>query len=99
MRFVLWILNWETLSNGGIQFNFQITFSIDVENFGVTQTLDLKENGRNIAVTDENKLEYVQLVCQVKLTESIKEQVRHYLWLRGAKFLFSFGRSWKVFTT
>ena len=35
----------------------------------------MKENGRNIAVTDENKLEYVQLVCQVKLTESIKEQV------------------------
>ena len=49
---------------------------IDVENFGVTQTLDLKENGRNIAVTDENKLKYVQLVCQVKLTESIKEQVK-----------------------
>ena len=56
-------------------FRPQITFSIDVENFGVTKTCDLKENGRNIAVTDQNKLEYVQLVCQTKLTESIKEQV------------------------
>ena len=36
----------------------------------------MKENGRNIQVTDDNKLEYVQLVCQEKLTESIKEQVR-----------------------
>ena len=53
----------------------QITFSIDVEKFGETKTVDLKENGRNIPVTDENKMEYVQLVCQQKLTGSIREQV------------------------
>ena len=56
----------------------QITFSIDVEKFGETKTVDLKENGRNIPVTDENKMEYVQLVCQQKLTGSIREQVRPY---------------------
>ena len=47
-----------------------------MEKFGETKTVDLKENGRNIPVTDENKMEYVQLVCQQKLTGSIREQVR-----------------------
>ena len=46
-----------------------------MEKFGTTKTVDLKENGRNVLVTDMNKLEYVQLVCKEKLTESIKEQV------------------------
>ena len=66
---------------GYVSIFFQITFSIDVEKFGETKTVDLKENGRNIPVTDENKMEYVQLVCQQKLTGSIREQVRSMLYL------------------
>ena len=53
----------------------QINFSIDTEKFGETRTIDLKPNGRNIPVTDENKLEYVHLVCHQKLTGSVREQV------------------------
>src|SRR5690242_8401788 len=34
------------------------TFSIDDEQFGETKTIDLKPNGRNIQVTNENKKEY-----------------------------------------
>jgi E3 ubiquitin-protein ligase NEDD4 len=36
------------------------TFSTDDEHFGETTTIDLKPDGRNIEVTEENKKEYVQ---------------------------------------
>ena len=54
----------------------QITFSMDFERFGKTETIDLKENGRNIPVTNENKLEYVHLICQEKMVGSVKNQVK-----------------------
>lgn len=38
------------------------TFSIDDEQFGETRTIDLKPDGRNIQVTNENKKEYVEYV-------------------------------------
>lgn len=48
---------------------------MDFERFGKTETIDLKENGRNVPVTDENKLEYVHLICQEKMVGSVKNQV------------------------
>jgi E3 ubiquitin-protein ligase NEDD4 len=38
------------------------TFSIEDEQFGETKTIDLKPGGRDIAVTNENKREYVEWV-------------------------------------
>ena len=48
---------------------------MDFERFGKTETIDLKEKGRNVPVTDENKLEYVHLICQEKMVGSVKNQV------------------------
>ena len=39
-----------------------LTFSTDDERFGETVTIDLKQNGRNIEVTNENKKEYIEYV-------------------------------------
>ncbi|MCP9265604.1 E3 ubiquitin-protein ligase HUWE1 [Dirofilaria immitis] len=47
----------------------ELTFSLEVEEFGVRKMRMLKENGSSIPVTDENKEEYVKLVCQMKMTE------------------------------
>lgn len=41
--------------------------------------MDLKENGRNILVTDENKDEYIQLIAEYRLTTSIKPQLDAFL--------------------
>lgn len=41
----------------------ELTFSVDDENFGERQTIDLIPNGRNIPVTNENKHQYVEYVC------------------------------------
>lgn len=42
--------------------------------FGVTRTIDLKPNGGNIPVTQDNKLEYILRVSHYRLTKQIKEQ-------------------------
>ncbi|OCK80464.1 hypothetical protein K432DRAFT_43416 [Lepidopterella palustris CBS 459.81] len=55
------------------------TFSVDVEAFGETQTVDLIENGRNVPVTEENKHEYVRLVTEHRLTGSVQDQLEHFL--------------------
>ncbi|MCJ1432825.1 hypothetical protein MMC27_002182 [Xylographa pallens] len=55
------------------------TFSIETEEFGVTEIVDLIENGRNIPVTEENKQEYVQLVVEYRLTGSVKVQLEEFL--------------------
>jgi len=61
------------------ELGLDLTFSIEVQEFGVTEVRDLKENGRNIPVTEENKSEYVRLVCQEKMTYSIKKQLSAFL--------------------
>lgn len=55
------------------------TFSVETEAFGETQVIDLKENGRNIPVTESNKHEYVRLVVEYRLTGSVQEQLEHFL--------------------
>lgn len=42
--------------------------------FGVTRSLDLVPNGSNIAVTRENRLQYIHLVSHYRLSKQIKRQ-------------------------
>ncbi|KAI8977596.1 hypothetical protein BDF20DRAFT_875679 [Mycotypha africana] len=56
-----------------------LTFSIETDDFGTTKTIDLKPNGREISVTEENKHEYVTLVTEHKLVLAIKDQVNAFL--------------------
>jgi E3 ubiquitin-protein ligase HUWE1 len=48
-------LHW-ILSNNVLEHGLELTFSSDVDNFGEVEIVDLKPNGRNIPVTDENKV-------------------------------------------
>lgn len=56
-----------------------LTFSVEADEWGVNKVVDLKEGGRQIAVTDENKREYVDLVVKHRLTDSIQEQVQAFV--------------------
>ncbi len=47
--------------------------------FGLNEIHDLKPDGRNIQVTEDNKREYVKLVCQEKMTGSIRQQIDSFL--------------------
>jgi E3 ubiquitin-protein ligase HUWE1 len=53
----------------------ELTFSAVLNDFGHVETVDLIENGRNIAVTDENKLDYIRLIAQHRMTVAIRKQV------------------------
>ncbi|RHY34203.1 hypothetical protein DYB32_001086 [Aphanomyces invadans] len=44
---------------------------------GEIEVIDLKENGRNIEVTDANKLEYIYLRLRYIMLESFSEQLQH----------------------
>ena len=56
-----------------------LTFSIEDHSFGRSQVIDLIPNGKNIAVTEESKAEYVSLVCQHRMTTAISNQIKSYL--------------------
>lgn len=53
-----------------------LTFSVERDDFGVVEIVDLIPNGRNIAVTNENKVEYVRLIADQKLSTEIKDQIQ-----------------------
>ena len=55
------------------------TFSLETDDFGEKQIIDLIDNGRNIPVTQENKEEYVQRVVDYRLLRSVKEQLDNFL--------------------
>jgi E3 ubiquitin-protein ligase HUWE1 len=55
------------------------TFSVEDDEFGVKTIHDLVENGRDIAVTEENKHDYVRLVVEHKLLTSVQEQMQEFL--------------------
>ncbi|KAG1159830.1 hypothetical protein G6F37_004533 [Rhizopus arrhizus] len=56
-----------------------LTFSVETDDFGTTKTIDLKPDGRNIPVTEENKHEYVYLIAQQRLVLAIKPQMDAFL--------------------
>ncbi|CCF56508.1 hypothetical protein KAFR_0B02100 [Kazachstania africana CBS 2517] len=70
-------LNW-TLENS-IDGVLDLTFSADDERFGEVVTVDLKENGRDIEVTDENKKEYIELYTQWKIVDRVQEQFKAFM--------------------
>lgn len=52
----------------------ELTFSIEDDRFGEMMTIDLKPNGRNIEVTNDNKKEYVELVAYWRVFKRVEEQ-------------------------
>lgn len=56
-----------------------LTFSAEIQKFGRTEVVDLIPDGRNIAVTDENKGEYIRLVAHHRMTTAIRSQIDSFL--------------------
>ncbi|ANB12562.1 NEDD4 family E3 ubiquitin-protein ligase [Sugiyamaella lignohabitans] len=56
-----------------------LTFSIEDDQFGEIVTVDLKPNGRNLEVTNDNKLEYVEAVTEWKISKRVEEQFQAFV--------------------
>ncbi|XP_037904252.1 E3 ubiquitin-protein ligase Nedd-4 isoform X2 [Hermetia illucens] len=56
-----------------------LTFCVDEETFGHTSQRELKPNGANIEVTNENKDEYIKLVIEWRFVSRVKDQMSAFL--------------------
>lgn len=56
-----------------------LTFSAEDERFGEIVEVDLKPDGRNIEVTEENKHEYVELISEWKISKRVDEQFKAFI--------------------
>ena len=56
-----------------------LDFTMELEEFGVTDTREPKPGGSDIPVTNSNKKEYVRLISQMKMTGSIRSQIKAFL--------------------
>ncbi|CAL1688504.1 unnamed protein product [Lasius platythorax] len=56
-----------------------LTFCLDEESFGHTSQRELKPDGANIPLTDENKDEYISLVIQWRFVSRVQEQMNAFL--------------------
>ncbi|KAJ8508844.1 hypothetical protein ONZ45_g8914 [Pleurotus djamor] len=54
--------------------DLSLNFTVAVEEFGTTKTIDLIPNGSNTPVTKENRLLYIYLVSHYRLSKQIKLQ-------------------------
>lgn len=56
-----------------------LTFSAEDERFGEIVEIDLKPDGRNIEVTEENKHEYVELITEWRISKRVEEQFKAFI--------------------
>ena len=59
-----------------------LTFSAESQKFGLTETTNLIPDGDKVPVTDENKNEYVTLICRHRMTSGIRNQIHNFLQVR-----------------
>jgi ubiquitin-protein ligase E3 C len=68
------LLYLKDLKHGNVE-DLGLNFSVDTNEFGETRTVELKPDGRDIPVTNDNKIEYIHLLADFKLNKQINEQV------------------------
>jgi ubiquitin-protein ligase E3 C len=56
--------------------DLDLNFAINSNQFGQTETVELKPGGKDILVTNDNKIEYIHLLADYKLNKQINEQVK-----------------------
>lgn len=54
-------------------------FAYEEEEFGTLQLKELEPGGMQKRVTEENKMEYIKLICHMKMTQNIREQIKLFL--------------------
>lgn len=75
-------LNWCTKKESDVEGAMEQlyeTFCVSFEVFGVEEVIDLKEGGRDIDVTNANKLEFVELKAFFHLYKNIQGQIDAFL--------------------
>ena len=61
---------------GNVEDDFMLNFEISYTEFDIVKTVPLKENGKSIPLTNENRKEFVDLYVDFLLNKSIFEQFK-----------------------
>ncbi|XP_050400244.1 E3 ubiquitin-protein ligase NEDD4 isoform X2 [Patella vulgata] len=56
--------------------DLELNFSVEEDQFGEIQEFELKPNGANIPVTNDNKLEYIELVIKYRFVSRVESQMK-----------------------
>ena len=56
--------------------DLELTFTVDEEVFGATQTRELKPGGKDIPVDQDNKDEYISLVIKWRFVSRVSDQMQ-----------------------
>lgn len=59
--------------------NLEMYFSVDMEILGKVTSHDLKPEGSNVLVTEENKEEYIGLMAEWRFSRGVEEQTKAFL--------------------
>ncbi|KJE90630.1 ubiquitin ligase [Capsaspora owczarzaki ATCC 30864] len=71
-----WILD-NDIDNA--DYDLDLSFTVDHESFGVVNTVELRENGAQTRVTEENKKEYIQAMVDWRVRRGIKDQFQSFM--------------------
>ncbi|CAG8441967.1 15255_t:CDS:10 [Acaulospora colombiana] len=70
---------YRSLTENDITDVLDLTFSTEDDRFGEVVTVDLKEKGGDIPVTEENKKEYIDLITEWRISKRIEEQFKAFM--------------------
>ncbi|GET86024.1 ubiquitin-protein ligase-like, putative [Leishmania tarentolae] len=56
-----------------------LTFAVNYDRFGSVEEAELEPNGKDTAVTDANKQQYVRLLCEFYMTKRTEDQLLRFL--------------------
>ncbi|GAA5951470.1 hypothetical protein JCM3765_005944 [Sporobolomyces pararoseus] len=59
---------------GNVEEDLSLNFTVTDDDFGVSRTIDLIPNGSEIAVTNENRMQYIVLMSNYRLNVQIAQQ-------------------------
>ncbi len=51
--------------------DLDLNFTVDINEFGQSRSVELKRGGRDISVTNDNKIEYIHLLADYKLNKQV----------------------------
>ena len=71
--------NLKWMLDNDIEGVLDLNFSDTQNFFGETETVDLIKNGRNVSVTNVNKLDYVNLITAHRMTDAVKDQLEAFI--------------------
>ena len=75
----MYVRTWFVRENNIEECGLELFYTVDNEIFGELKSYDLKPGGADIQVTEENKMEYIQLMVEWRFNRGVEDQKKAFL--------------------